>query len=173
MVRIFSWEWATQKDANLHDITDPITGDEFKWNSKTKGWINLENSVEEIGCIHTTQGADLNYVGVILGEEIDCDYAGEDDDSYDLSKANIIVNPEKYKDRNGLPIKGTDMNNEELKSYIKRIYYVLLSRGINGCYVYATNPNMQKYLREVVRNTQTGEIRKGRLKTGTSYIVQN
>lgn len=103
---------------------------------------------------HTTQGADLNYVGVILGEEIDCDYAGEDDDSYDLSKANIIVNPEKYKDRNGLPIKGTDMNNEELKFYIKRIYYVLLSREINGCYVFASNPNMQRYLKEFVKISQ-------------------
>lgn len=150
----YSWEWATQKDRNLYDITDPVTGYEFKWNSKTKGWINQENSVEEIGCIHTTQGADLNYVGVIFGEEIDCDFAGEVDGSYDLNKAKIKVNPEKYKDRNGLPIKGTDLNNDRLKSYIQRIYYVLLSRGINGCYVYATNPNMQKYLKEIVRISQ-------------------
>nr|WP_250886833.1 DNA/RNA helicase domain-containing protein [Bacillus sp. SM2101] len=150
----YSWEWATQKDENLHDITDPVTGDVFKWNSKTKGWINQENSVEEIGCIHTIQGADLNYVGVIFGEEIDCDYAGEEDGSYDLIKANIIVNPEKYKDRNGLPIKGTDSKNEELQSYIKRIYYVLLSRGINGCFVFATNPNMQRYLQEILRISQ-------------------
>lgn len=150
----YSWEWVTKKAENLHDITDPVTGDEFKWNSKTKGWINQENSVEEIGCIHTIQGADLNYVGVIFGEEIDCDYAGDINGDYDLSKAKIIVHPEKYKDRNGLPIKGTDLNNEELKSYIKRIYYVLLSRGINGCYVFATNPNMQKYLQEIVRKSQ-------------------
>ncbi|MDM5309697.1 DUF2075 domain-containing protein [Peribacillus frigoritolerans] len=150
----YSWEWATQKDENLHDITDPITGDEFKWNSKTKGWINQDNSVEEIGCIHTIQGADLNYVGVIFGDEIDCDYAGEVNGDYDLSKAKIKVNPEKYKDRNGLPIKGTDLNNEELKSYIKRIYYVLLSRGINGCFVYATNSNMQKYLKVIVKISQ-------------------
>ncbi|SMQ60963.1 hypothetical protein SAMN05444673_0446 [Bacillus sp. OV166] len=150
----YSWEWATKNDENLHDITDPITGDEFKWNSKTKGWINQENSVEEIGCIHTIQGADLNYVGVIFGDEIDCDYAGEVKGDYDLSKAKIKVNPERYKDRNGLPIKGTDLNNEELKSYIKRIYYVLLSRGINGCYVFATNPNMKRYLKEIVSISQ-------------------
>lgn len=147
----YSWEWTTKNEKDLFDIADPVTGEKFKWNSKTKGWINQENSVEEIGCIHTTQGADLNYVGVILGKEIDCGYAGEDDGSYDLSKANIIVSPEKYKDRNGLPIKGTDKENEELKSYIKRIYYVLLSRGINGCYVFAMNPNMQKYMSEIVR----------------------
>lgn len=146
----YSWKWATQKGENEHDIKDPVTGAEFKWNSKTKGWINQENSVEEIGCIHTIQGTDLNYVGVIFGDEIDCDYAGEVNGDYDLSKAKIIVNPEKYKDRNGLPIKGTDLNHEELKSYIKRIYYVLLSRGINGCYVYATNPNMHRYLKEIV-----------------------
>lgn len=150
----YSWKWATQKDKDLYDITDPTTGEGYKWNSKTKGWLNQKNSVEEIGCIHTTQGADLNYIGVVFGEEIDCDYAGEEDGSYDLNKANIIVYPEKYKDRNGLPIKGTDVNNEELKTYIKHIYYVLLSRGINGCYVYATHPNMQKYLQEVVKLSQ-------------------
>ena len=150
----YSWEWATQKDKNSHDITDTVTGDQFNWNSKTKGWINRENSVEEIGCIHTIQGADLNYVGVIFGEEIDCEYPGEDDGSYDLNKAKIIVNSQKYKDRNGLPIKGKDFNDEELKSYIKSIYYVLLSRGINGCYVYAANPNMQRYLKEFVEISQ-------------------
>ncbi|MEC2439150.1 DUF2075 domain-containing protein [Bacillus cereus] len=150
----YSWKWITQKDKNHYDIKDPVTGETFKWNSKVKGWINFENSIEEIGCIHTTQGADLNYVGVILGAEIDCDYAGEENGDYDLNKAKIVVNPKEYKDRNGLPIKGTDINNEELTSYIKRIYYVLLSRGINGCYVYAVNQNMQRYLKEIAKVSQ-------------------
>ncbi|MFJ1107148.1 DNA/RNA helicase domain-containing protein (plasmid) [Bacillus sp. RA(2023)] len=150
----YSWKWATQKDKTLYDIKDPVTGNTFIWNSKVKDWINFKNSVEEIGCIHTTQGADLNYIGVILGAEIDCYYTGEENGDYDLNKVKIIVNPKEYKDRNGLPIKGTDLNNEELTSYIKRIYYVLLSRGINGCYVYAVNQNMQKYLKEVVKVSQ-------------------
>ncbi|PEQ32286.1 DUF2075 domain-containing protein [Bacillus thuringiensis] len=147
----YSWKWVTQKDKNLYDIKDPITGNTFIWNSKVKDWINFKNSVEEIGCIHTTQGADLNYIGVILGAEIDCYYTEEENGDYDLNKAKIIVNPKEYKDRNGLPIKGTDLNNEELAAYIKRIYYVLLSRGINGCYVYAVNQNMQRYLKEMVK----------------------
>ena len=150
----YSWKWATQKDKNLYDIKDPVTGNTFIWNSKVKDWINFKNSVDEIGCIHTTQGADLNYIGVILGAEIDCYYTGEENGDYDLNKAEIIVNPKEYKDRNGLPIKGTDLNNEELTSYIKRIYYVLLSRGINGCYVYAVNQNMQRYLKEIVKVSQ-------------------
>ncbi|MEK5115206.1 DUF2075 domain-containing protein [Bacillus sp. FSL R5-0677] len=150
----YSWKWATQKDKNLYDIKDPVTGNTFIWNSKVKDWINFKNSVEEIGCIHTTQGADLNYIGVILGAEIDCYYTGEENGDYDLNKAKIIVYPKEYKDRNGLPIKGTDLNNVELTSYIKRIYYVLLSRGINGCYVYAVNQNMQRYLKEIVKVSQ-------------------
>lgn len=91
---------------------------------------------------------------MILGAEIDCNYTGEENGDYDLNKAKVIVNPKEYKDRNGLPIKGTDLNNEELTSYIKRIYYVLLSRGINGCYVYAVNQNMQRYLKEIVKVSQ-------------------
>ena len=150
----YSWKWATQKDKTLYDIKDPVTGNTFIWNSKVKDWINFKTSVEEIGCIHTNQGADLNYVGVILGAEIDCYYTGEENGDYDLNKAKIIVNAKEYKDRNVLPIKGTDLNNEELTSYIKRIYYVLLSRGINGCYVYAVNQNMQRYLKEIVKVSQ-------------------
>lgn len=53
-------------------------------------------------------------------------YAGEVNGDFDLSKTKIKINPEKYKGRNNPPIKGTDLNNEELKSYIKRVYYVLL-----------------------------------------------
>jgi len=114
----------------------------------------MENSIEEIGCIHTIQDADLNDVGVILGEEIDCDYLGEVNGDYDFSKAKLIVIPHKYKDRNGIPIKDTDLENEELTSYIKCIYYVLLSRGINKCYVYTANPNMQRYLKEIIKNSK-------------------
>ncbi|PEQ32289.1 hypothetical protein CN471_19890 [Bacillus thuringiensis] len=91
---------------------------------------------------------------MILKAKFDCDYTDEENGDYDLNKANIIVNSKEYKDRNGLPIKGTDLNNEELTSYIKSIYYVLLSRGINGCYVYAVNQNMQRYLKEIVKVSQ-------------------
>lgn len=128
--------WATQKDKNVYDIKD---------------WINFKNSVEELGCIHTTQGADLNNDGVILGAEIDYNYTGEENGDYDLNQANIIVNPKEYKDRNGLLLKETDLNNEKLASYIKRIYYVVLSRGINGCYVYAVNNSIQRYLKKIVK----------------------
>lgn len=146
----YSWKW-NSKFSTEYDIFDEGSERAFKWNSQIKGWVYKENSEAEIGCIHTVQGSDLNYVGVIFGKEIDYDYAGEIDGSYDLSKGKIIIHHDQYQDRIGKPIKRMDPNHEELTQLIKRIYYVLMSRGINGCYIHAVNKNMQRYLQEAAK----------------------
>lgn len=95
-------------------------------------WILRPSSIDEIGCIHTTQGYDLNYVGVIFGEEID----------YDKDRNQIIIDPSKHFDSNVQ--RGADA--EELKKYLINSYKVMMSRGIKGCYVYAYNPSLREYL---------------------------
>ncbi|MBK8429428.1 MAG: DUF2075 domain-containing protein [Lewinellaceae bacterium] len=54
-----------QQNPNAFDIQ--IDNIEMKWNSKTTDWVNSDNAINEVGCIHTTQGYDLNYAGIILG----------------------------------------------------------------------------------------------------------
>ncbi|WP_235713409.1 DNA/RNA helicase domain-containing protein [Bacillus mycoides] len=136
----YAWKWKTKssKDNQLFDIFDGDNG--YKWNSKIENWINTESSSKEIGCIHTIQGADLNYVGIIIGEEL----------VYNPTTNKIEVIRENYFDRNGSTIKSQDKNNEELLKYIKHIYYVHLSRGIDGCYIYVANPELKNYLKEIV-----------------------
>jgi len=92
--------------------------------------------VNEIGSVHTTQGFDLNYVGVIIGREIDYDPVGK----------KILIYRDKFYDKKVKA--GTDDN--RLKEYILNTYRVLLTRGIHGCYVYACNPNMREYLSRYV-----------------------
>ena len=100
-------------------------------------WILRENSINEIGCIHTTQGYDLNYVGVIFGYEID----------YDERTRSITIDRDLFFDKN---VKnGTD--DVTLKEYIINAYKVMMMRGIKGCYVYACNPGLAKYLRQFTR----------------------
>jgi DUF2075 family protein len=66
----------------LENTFDIVIGDvKLKWNSVSDDWINTENSVNEVGCIHTTQGYDLNYTGIIFGNEI----------SYDKLNNQIII----------------------------------------------------------------------------------
>jgi hypothetical protein len=64
----YSWPWLSKENKKAIDVK--IDGLEFQWNQTDKDWINSPKAFKEIGCIHTTQGYDLNYAGVIFGEEI-------------------------------------------------------------------------------------------------------
>ncbi|MFA6076559.1 MAG: DNA/RNA helicase domain-containing protein [Candidatus Paceibacterota bacterium] len=134
LVAGFSWPWISRKK-DIHDI---VIGDiKLKWNSVTKDFINSQNAINEVGCIHTTQGYDLNYTGIIFGDEI----------SYDKEKNEIIILEENYFDKNG---KQSIKNPEELKKFIINIYKTLLLRGIKGSYIYACNKNLRDYFNEHV-----------------------
>jgi len=129
----YSWPWASQKDKNAIDIK--IDGLELQWNKTDKDWINSEDSFSQVGCIHTTQGYDLNYTGVIFGEEI----------SFNKATREIEIDKSKYFDKNGK--RGLD-NIEELKAYIINIYKTIMFRGIKGVYIYACDKNLREYFKE-------------------------
>jgi SOS-response transcriptional repressor LexA len=120
-----------------------VIGDvELKWNSKNIDWVNSANAMNEVGCIHTTQGYDLNYVGVIIGPELD----------YDPVLKTLIVYPERYKDKAG---KNTIKDVQILKDYILNIYKTIILRGIRGSYIYACNPHLREYLSQFMdKNVQ-------------------
>ena len=137
----YSWEWKQKtksyeykKEHEIYDIE--IYGHRYIWNTRHDGWILSKHAIDEIGCIHSTQGFDLNYVGVIFGREID----------HDPVSNKIIINKKLFYDRN---VKAAT-EKEELETYIRNTYRVLLTRGIHGCYVYAYNKNMRDYLRKYI-----------------------
>jgi DUF2075 family protein/predicted GIY-YIG superfamily endonuclease len=126
----FSWKWISKNKPNLRDIK--IGDVDLRWNSVAVDWVNSPNAINEVGCIHTTQGYDLNYTGVIFGNEI----------SYDLEKDEIVILKENYHDLNG---KQSIKDVNELKSYIINIYKTMMLRGIRGTYVYACDPKLRAY----------------------------
>ncbi|EHL00102.1 hypothetical protein M7I_3979 [Glarea lozoyensis 74030] len=65
MVAGFAWPWNSKKDKNKFDIE--IDETQLRWNSVIADWISSRKALEEVGSIHTVQGYDLNYVGVIIG----------------------------------------------------------------------------------------------------------
>ena len=139
MIAGYSWPW--KSNPKLNPPPNPNTTDieldglNFKWNSTDKDWINSANAFNEIGCIHTTQGYDLNYTAVIFGKEID----------FDKNTNTIIIYPDKYFDINGK--KGVaDIN--ILKSYIINIYKTIMYRGIKGTFIYACNQGLREFLKE-------------------------
>ena len=135
----YGWEWITKdkpKDTPLRDI--PI-GRGYIWNRTNTDWINSNPLPYEVGCIHTVQGYDLNYVGVIFGPEI----------IYDKSTSRIEVIKKNYHDNLG---KAVGNDTEALRNYILNIYATLLTRGIHGALVYVYDPDLREYLRPYLQN---------------------
>lgn len=132
----YSWKWISKGSENKFDI---VIGDvKLKWNSVSDDWINTENSVNEVGCIHTTQGYDLNYTGIIFGNEI----------SYDKLNNEIIIQKDNYHDKTG---KNSISDPNELKTFIVNIYKTMMLRGIKGTYIYACNKDLQDYFKSFIK----------------------
>lgn len=130
MLAGYAWPWISKNDKTLKDIK--IEGRERMWNNKTENWVNCDTAIQEVGCIHSIQGYDLNYAFVILGDDI----------KYDSMRKEIIIDANNYYDKKG---KAT-ASGEELLEYVKNIYYVLMTRGIKGTYLYVTNGELKNYL---------------------------
>ncbi len=135
----YSWPWLSKENKNAVDIE--IEGVKLQWNQTDKDWINSPNAFNEVGCIHTTQGYDLNYTGVIFGREI----------KYNPLTKSIEIDSSMYFDQNGK--KGIS-DREALKSYIINIYKTIMYRGIRGTFVYACDPNLREYLKQYILSFQ-------------------
>jgi DUF2075 family protein/DNA replication protein DnaC len=137
MVAGYAWPWSTKKGrANRADHDMEIDGVKLTWNSTNIDWIYSPNSINEVGCIHTVQGYDLNYAGIIIGPEL----------SYDIENNSLIVNVDRYEDANG---KRSISHPDELKNYVINIYKTLLTRGIKGTYVYVVDEKLRNKLQEL------------------------
>jgi len=126
----YSWPWVSKTDANLPDAI--IDGVKMFWNRQSIDWINSTTDVTEMGCIHTVQGYDLNYSGVIFGKEI----------TYDKNSKKIKVIKNNYHDIKG---KQALENEDELLEYIVKIYKTMMYRGIKGTYIYVCDRDLREY----------------------------
>lgn len=132
----YAWPWHTKKGKkSIQNYDIEIDGMKLVWNSTMHDWVNSPNSINEVGCIHTVQGYDLNYVGVIVGPEL----------FYDKLNKKFGINKEKYFDING---RNGIVDPSELERYIINIYKTLLTRGIKGTFIYIVDDNLRQYFKE-------------------------
>ena len=129
----YAWKWKSKKDPNKYDIV--IDGYNMRWNSTNKDWINSKNAINEVGCIHTTQGYDINYAGIIIGNEL----------TYRNGKIEVLA--DNYYDVNG---KKTIKDSEVLKNYVLNIYKTIMTRGIRGTYIYVCDKALRDYFKNFV-----------------------
>jgi hypothetical protein len=143
LVAGYSWRWVSKNTPDLHDIE--IGTVRLRWNRTNIDWINCQGAENEVGCIHTTQGYDLNYTGVIFGHEI----------KYDEQRDEIVIDKNNYHDRNG---KQAIKDPHELKQYILNIYQTIMLRGIRGTFIYACDDGLRRYLKRHVESYKSNVI---------------
>ncbi len=145
MVAGYCWNWISKgkDDPNVHDVTIPEFGFGMSWNlSSTSTWAIDEGSINEIGCIHTCQGLEFDYVGVIIGDDMRYEDGAVVTDASKRAKTDQSLKglKKQYPD-------ATEAG-RVADRIIKNTYKVLMSRGMKGCYVYCTDPGMREHLRK-------------------------
>lgn len=140
----YCWEWikSGKNDSSVHDIK--IDDFEMSWNlGNTTTFAIDEDSVNEVGCIHTSQGLEFDYAGVIIGDDMRFENGHIVTDFTKRAKTDQSLKGIKklYKENPQYALKEAD-------EIIKNTYRTLMTRGMKGCYVYCTDSNLAHYLRE-------------------------
>lgn len=143
----YCWAWL-KEGQNNSDVYDIKIGDfEMSWNlGNTSTFAIDENSVNEVGCIHTSQGLEFDYAGVIIGDDMRYENGHIVTDFTKRAKTDQSLKGIKklYKENPEFALKEAD-------EIIKNTYRTLMSRGMKGCYVYCTDKNLADYLRECLK----------------------
>lgn len=137
MIAGYCYEWITQK-ANSEELYDIELDNGFraKWNfSSTNTWAIDENSFDQVGCIHTAQGLEFDYVGIIIGQDLR------------FENGQVITDYSK-RAKSDASLKGikSSQNYRLADRIIRNTYKTLLSRGQKGCYIYCEDQELSKYL---------------------------
>lgn len=143
MVAGYCWNWIKEgkNNSNIHDIQIGDFG--MSWNlGSSSTWAIDPESVHEIGCIHTCQGLEFDYVGVIIGEDL----RYSDGIITDFTKR--ARTDQSLKGLKGLYKKNPEKALSIADNIIKNTYRTLLTRGQKGCYIYCVDENLKAYLKE-------------------------
>ncbi|MBN3967202.1 DUF2075 domain-containing protein [Pseudomonas gregormendelii] len=147
----YCWPWLSKKDSKASDI---VIGDDYarQWNLDQDGslWIIAENSIEQVGCIHTCQGLEVDYIGVIIGPDLV------------VRNGQVVTSPHD-RDKHDKSIRGWKklmkeqpvLAQQETDLIIKNTYRTLMTRGMKGCFLYCTDPETAQYFASKLSDTVT------------------
>lgn len=141
----YCWKWPSKKNPNAYDIEFPEYNFRMKWNLTEEGskWIISPDSVNQIGCIHTCQGLEVDYIGVIIGADLIV-RNGEilTDASKRASSDNSVKGYKRMLKENPIEASRT------LDLIIKNTYRTLMTRGMKGCYIYCVDKETADYFKD-------------------------
>ena len=137
MLSGYCYNWITKNEI-YSDLYDIVLENNFKakWNfSNTNTWAIDENSFDQVGCIHTSQGLEFDYCGVIIGKDL---YYNNNE-----VKTNYLARAKTDQSLKGIK---TTKNYTLADRIIRNTYRTLLSRGQKGCYIYCEDKELLKYI---------------------------
>lgn len=144
----YCWNWVSRRDKTAFDITIPNFDFGMQWNLDTDGslWIQASDSVSEVGCIHTCQGLEVDYIGVIIG----ADFVVRDGKvmTDPLARAKTDKSISGFKKLLKTDPKAANKKADEV---IKNTYRTLMTRGMKGCYVFCTDPETRLYFQDRIK----------------------
>lgn len=144
MVAGYCWDWTSKRDSKALDVVIPDHGFGMQWNLDRERnlWMVAPDSVKQIGCIHTCQGLEVDYIGVIVGPDLV------------VRGGKVVTRPERRskhdKSLNGYTkLMKTDAKAARTKAdlIIKNTYRTLMTRGMKGCYVYFVDKALDQFVR--------------------------
>lgn len=142
LVAGYCWKWISKNDKRLFDISFPEYDFAMKWNLSSDGplWIASPNSVNEIGCIHTCQGLEVDYIGVIVGNDfVIRDGVVKTNPAMRASSDSSTRTYKKLYEKK--PLEGP----AQVDRIIKNTYRTLMTRGMKGCYVYFNDSETRQF----------------------------
>lgn len=145
----YCWNWpkAGRSDTNTREIK--IDDFEISWNlDGGEAFAISPTSINEAGCIHTTQGLEFEYVGVIIGDDLRYENGHAVTDYTKRAKTDQSIKGLKK-----MEVEDPERARKLADEIIKNTYRTLMTRGMKGCYVYATDPGLREYLKK-----RTGQV---------------
>ena len=146
----YCWDWKSKRDPDAFDIVLPEHGYEKQWNLNQDGslWLIAPNSIDQVGCIHTCQGLELDYVGVIVGPDL-------------LARGGKLVTVPENRSRGDRSIRGYTKQlgvdatgtSQKLERVIRNTYRTLMTRGMKGCYVFFTDAETREHFQKSITAT--------------------
>lgn len=145
----YCWDWKSKRDPDAYDIVMPEFDYKRQWNLDKDGslWIMAKNSVEEVGCIHTCQGLEVDYIGVIIGPDLIARDGHVKADPSARSKHDRSI--PGWKKQSKADPEGTSARVDII---VRNTYRTLMTRGMKGCYLYCCDPDLAEYFRRAIKS---------------------
>ena len=150
----YCWDWPKEgrRNSRFHDIQIGDFG--ISWNlDDGQAFAVRPDSIHEAGCIHTVQGLEFDYAGVIIGNDLRYENGHI---LTDFTKR--AATDQSLRGIKTLYKKDPAAAQARADEIIKNTYRTLLTRGLRGCYIYCTDPGLQEYIRSRIAETHTPSL---------------